>query len=247
MKKLLISLVCLSLFCLPKISMAEELESAQVYKIDTGISNVYLLKAKKNILVDISENGQQNNIIENLKKLGLKPEDISLIILTHAHGDHAGGAKYFQDNFKIPVMMGKEDEHMALAGKNDELKPMYLFAAMVKPFIKNDYPAFTPDLLVEEEFDLEKYGIDGKVVKMGGHTPGSLVVILDHKRALVGDLIRGSMVYQNSPRVHFFHNDPDKAEANLKDLLNMRIRTFYPGHWGPLEAKDIRKMLNYTE
>jgi glyoxylase-like metal-dependent hydrolase (beta-lactamase superfamily II) len=43
------------------------------------------------------------------------------------------------------------------------------------------------DLVVREPLDLAPWGVAGRVVPMPGHTPGSLVVVLDDGRAFVGD------------------------------------------------------------
>ncbi len=59
-------------------------------------SYVYLIKLKdKNILIDT---GSLDNIPElegDLKKLGLNPEEIDVVILTHNHWDHTGGIILF--------------------------------------------------------------------------------------------------------------------------------------------------------
>jgi metallo-beta-lactamase class B len=48
-------------------------------------------------------------IIEpGMRKLGLDPADLKIILLTHHHGDHSGGAKYFQDK-GVRVMVSEAD------------------------------------------------------------------------------------------------------------------------------------------
>ncbi len=214
----------------------------KLFKIDTGISNVYLIKGEKNILIDTSEQGNEKQIIDKLKSYGIKPESISLIVLTHAHGDHAGGVKFFKDKYKIPVMVGKSDEKMAQNGKNDNLKPVDLFSAIVKVFIKQEYPSFKPDLIIDKTYDLQKdYGINGRVLYRPSHTEGSLVVILGEDQAIVGDLIRGGLVFNDVPTAHFFQNDKKKVDYAIKELIDNGITTFYTGHYGPLKSEDITK------
>lgn len=61
-------------------------------------SYVYLIKLKnKNILIDTGSIENQEELIQKLKELELKPEDIDIVILTHNHPDHAGGILLFKD------------------------------------------------------------------------------------------------------------------------------------------------------
>ncbi|MEX0618867.1 MAG: MBL fold metallo-hydrolase [Pseudohongiellaceae bacterium] len=48
-------------------------------------------------------------IVGGLQKLGLDPGDIEVVIISHGHGDHHGGAKYLQDEFGARIVMGAAD------------------------------------------------------------------------------------------------------------------------------------------
>jgi len=48
-------------------------------------------------------------VVGGLRKLGLDPADIRYVIVSHGHGDHAGGAKYLQDTFGARVLLGAAD------------------------------------------------------------------------------------------------------------------------------------------
>jgi glyoxylase-like metal-dependent hydrolase (beta-lactamase superfamily II) len=66
-------------------------------------SIVYLLNiqqpttnTKHLILIDTSSKENSKQLIEELKKINIKPKDINIIILTHAHYDHTGNINLFQ-------------------------------------------------------------------------------------------------------------------------------------------------------
>ncbi len=48
-------------------------------------------------------------VVDGLRKLGLDPEDITQVVISHGHGDHHGGAKYLQEQFGAQIVMGAPD------------------------------------------------------------------------------------------------------------------------------------------
>lgn len=64
-------------------------------------SHVYLIKLKnKNILIDTDAKQNREELIQELNKLKLSPEDIHILILTHNHFDHVENIPIFK-NAKI--------------------------------------------------------------------------------------------------------------------------------------------------
>jgi glyoxylase-like metal-dependent hydrolase (beta-lactamase superfamily II) len=67
-------------------------------KIVDASSSVVLIKTKKhNIIIDTSSRDKRNLIIEELHKMGLKPEDIDIVINTHDHWDHVENNDLFKN------------------------------------------------------------------------------------------------------------------------------------------------------
>jgi glyoxylase-like metal-dependent hydrolase (beta-lactamase superfamily II) len=64
-------------------------------------SCIYVLKLEKIILIDTSTQENRAELIEDLKKLGLSPEEVDYILITHNHYDHVGNINIFP-NAKIP-------------------------------------------------------------------------------------------------------------------------------------------------
>ncbi|MBZ0307964.1 MAG: MBL fold metallo-hydrolase, partial [Anaerolineae bacterium] len=58
--------------------------------------NVYLIKdTLKTVLIDSGIYTSFDYLEEELRKLGLRPQDINLVINTHEHFDHIGGNPHF--------------------------------------------------------------------------------------------------------------------------------------------------------
>lgn len=70
------------------------------------------------ILIDALYGDLLPFIEEGIEDLGMDPADIKYVLVTHAHFDHAGGARYFQDKYGARVAMMEADWDLA-AGKPD--------------------------------------------------------------------------------------------------------------------------------
>src|SRR5205814_629481 len=59
------------------------------------------------ILIDtLYDYASEEAIVGGLKKLGLDPAMVKYVIVSHAHGDHVGGAKLMQDRFGSRLVLG---------------------------------------------------------------------------------------------------------------------------------------------
>ncbi len=69
-----------------------------IYLIDNQIfsipkfGGVYLLNEDKKALIDTGPGTSASTVLDGIKKIGVRPEDIAYVIITHIHLDHAGGA-----------------------------------------------------------------------------------------------------------------------------------------------------------
>jgi metallo-beta-lactamase class B len=75
------------------------------------------------ILIDaIFDYSVEDEVVGGLKKLGLDPAQIKYVIVSHAHADHAAGAKLLQERFGARVVMGAADYDL-LDKQNPSWKP----------------------------------------------------------------------------------------------------------------------------
>ncbi|HEY8518754.1 MAG TPA: MBL fold metallo-hydrolase [Gammaproteobacteria bacterium] len=62
------------------------------------------------------------SVVDGLRKLGFDPRDIRYVLVSHGHGDHAGGAKFLQERFGARVLLGAADWDL-LEQSNPPWKP----------------------------------------------------------------------------------------------------------------------------
>lgn len=67
--------------------------------IDTGMGDKWDEKSKRIYVIDQTE----NSLLKSLLSVNIKPEDITDVILTHLHFDHAGGATVFKEGKLLPT------------------------------------------------------------------------------------------------------------------------------------------------
>ena len=83
-----------------------------LYFIGTRIHNAWAIAGSEGIIVieALFDYAAQDEIIGGLKKLGLDTRKVKYVLLSHAHGDHDGGAKLLQDEIPgVRVVYGAED------------------------------------------------------------------------------------------------------------------------------------------
>ncbi|MFZ6873738.1 MBL fold metallo-hydrolase [Undibacterium sp. Di27W] len=215
-----------------------------------GMVNCHLIMQGRNcILVDTGLPGSEAKIARALRHHGLSYADIRLIVITHAHVDHAGSAAGLRQLSGAPVV--------AHAGDLDyyqQKKPMQFCATgwfgrlfLRTGLILQPYTAFTPDILLQgdEQLDLADYGFAGKLKPTPGHTAGSLSVQLASSDAMVGDLLASGILLGGLLRTGHamrppFEDDAHAVAAELQHLLDSGASKFYMGHGGPLPATEVQ-------
>ncbi len=82
-----------------------------LYFVGTKIHSSWALTTSEGIiLIDtVYDYNSEEAIVGGLKKLGLDPATVKYVIISHAHGDHVGGAKLMQDRFGSRIVMGGPD------------------------------------------------------------------------------------------------------------------------------------------
>ncbi|MGZ4105932.1 MAG: MBL fold metallo-hydrolase [Tumebacillaceae bacterium] len=61
---------------------------------ERGRTGSYVIRGEKNAIVDVGSSHARERILEAIAEIGLTPEQIDYVIVTHIHLDHSGGVGY---------------------------------------------------------------------------------------------------------------------------------------------------------
>ena len=75
------------------------------------------------VLVDaIFDYSVEAEVVDGLRELGVDPDEIRYVIVSHAHRDHSGGAGILQQRYGAQVVMSEADWDLYEATSRDEVK-----------------------------------------------------------------------------------------------------------------------------
>ena len=150
-----------------------------------------------------------DEIGRKIRELGLDPQDVRTVILTHLHTDHAGGLHHFASS----EVLVSESEHKSAQG----------FRGMVQGYLPHRWPEwFEPKPIqfelkpigpFEESYELTSSG-DIVIVPTPGHTEHHVSVIV--KTEGVVYFLAGDTSYSQEI---LFQRKPDGVSPNPKQAI----------------------------
>jgi glyoxylase-like metal-dependent hydrolase (beta-lactamase superfamily II) len=205
-----------------------------------GFSNSFIVKGDRAIIVDTGILQQHKKILAALEANGISRDQVSLIVLTHGHGDHYGCLKPLTEALGAPVMCGWPDAEYVEKGDSAPVVPVDMKGHVMKLFTGAKADPCRVDAVVKEDLDLKAYGVDARVLTTPGHTKGSISVLVSDGGCMMGDLI-ASLVFKNSIGRSPFAEAPDSIGPSLKKIIDSGAKYFYPGHGNRWDAAAVSK------
>ncbi|MBR5113815.1 MAG: MBL fold metallo-hydrolase [Oscillospiraceae bacterium] len=106
-----------------------------VWRVDPGMSAAFLVVGEESALL-IDAGVGQTNVLENARTVTDKP---IRLVLTHGHGDHTGGAKYFDE-----VFAGEKEKLQNVEQKVNRVSEGFEFDLGGRVLKVVDIPGHTP-------------------------------------------------------------------------------------------------------
>ena len=214
-----------------------------VYQITLRAVNIILIAEAELTLIDTGLRGSARHIVNFIRRLGRSPEEISLIIITHNHLDHAGGLAELKQFTRAKVVLHKADI------SDDEsqlpLPPIAGKLLRIPPFSR-----LRPLIYVQpNQVDIQVKGgevfspLGGlEVIHTPGHTAGSISLFSAKKRLLmVGDALNKRYRNIQLP-LKMISADLAQAVDSVRRIAQLDFDILCFGHGRPI-VKDASAMV----
>ena len=195
-------------------------------KAPSGVMTFILKTGKEVILIDTGygrDSGDTPSMLRpGLAAAGLRPEDVTLVLITHMHGDHIGGLMWKGEKAfpNAKVLIGKQELDFWLDEKSRSLFPArkanFDMANRVAEIYRGSIGTFTfGDRVVPEITAMDAVG----------HTPGHTAFMIESggKRLLcVADLLHAAALQFPRPDINASYDmNPEQAHATRERLLKL--------------------------
>jgi hydroxyacylglutathione hydrolase len=222
--------------------------SERVYLVGSGSNgfdltdaydcHVYLLDGGTELaLIDVGAGMGAEAIVENVRRDGFDPARIRHLILTHGHGDHAGGAPRMRRLLGEPAIHASGEIAEGLR-RGDE-KALSLDVAKQAGIYPADYrlEPLSVDHELEEGATIQVGDLRLLALDTPGHSDGHVSLVLEEEgrqSLFAGDVIffGGKILLQNIHDCRL-----DAQVRSLRKLRELSVKALFPGHL-TLSLKD---------
>jgi glyoxylase-like metal-dependent hydrolase (beta-lactamase superfamily II) len=140
-------------------------------------------------LVDCGTKGAPKKLVAALAEIGARPADVTRIVLTHTHPDHAGGAEELRRTAGARVAVHAADAPFARRGTPPPRDRSFWLGRLLQRLPGGDFPAIE---VGDELTDGQLLEVAGglRVVHTPGHSPGHVSLLHEPSGVLVtGDAL----------------------------------------------------------
>ncbi len=223
-----------------------KLNPADENNLCTWAMRCMLIKSgKRNILIDTGCGDKQNesffkhyylhgedNLVQSLKNVGLSPNDITDVILTHLHFDHVGGALKWNEDKTKPELTFKNATYWS--NKSHWFSASYPNARESASFLKENFKPIedTAQLkFIQKDSD---FGVpEISFLVSNGHTEGMLIPKIKYKNTTICFMADLLPSYGHIPLPYIMAYDVRPLEAMkekenfLKEALDNNYTLFF--------------------
>jgi len=219
-----------------------------IHRVEDAYTNWYLIEDGSRLtVVDAGVPSSWDSLLDALRTLGRRPDDVEAVVLTHGHFDHLGFAERARSELGVPVWVHENDVPLTHHPRRYayERTPAYYFATQVRalPIVASlirNRAWWPPPVREVRRYHAGTLDVPGQplVVATPGHTIGHCALQLpDRDVVIAGDAIVTLDPYtgRTGPRLvaKGATHDTDQAIASLDKIEALDAGTVLVGHGEP--------------
>jgi glyoxylase-like metal-dependent hydrolase (beta-lactamase superfamily II) len=210
-----------------------------------GHYNIYFIKTQRgHILVDAGMPNSGEKLDGAFAQVGVDPQNVHLIIVTHGHMDHVGSIAHVQRATGAQVMCHRSFAQDLENGVIEPATPRNITGRLLNffsGFLGSKFEGARPDIVIEDEYDLTEHGVDGKVIHTPGHSPSSISIVLASGEALIGDMLREERSGEIGPGM--FYDDEKLLHESLEKVAAFEPRMIYLSHSDEIDNRTLKNAI----
>ena len=215
-------------------------------RLNLFFTKVHLLKtANGYIQLDAGMIQNLNKYLRLLDKHNIKPEEIKLIVVNHAHFDHVSALKKMKEITKAQILVHENDAEYLRKGISPEINTLNLSSKLLMSFVPKsmrDYEPVEPDIVIKDEYSLQEFGVDAKIIHTPGHTAGTVSLITKQGNAFIGCCAHGSPI-RLIPGLPKIAQDMNQVLSSWEQIINAGAKTLHISHGNQLSVDKMKKII----
>ena len=192
---------------------------------ETGIldCNSYVIKDDLSIIIDLGSPQFLSELMRDLRKDGIEPEDIDIITNTHLHGDHCWADEAFKKSSEAEISI------------HSLQKKFYDITVIETSRFFGLQPLdFREDSCLDDN-KLGAGNTEPELICSPGHSPDSICFYYQKDKILIcGDVIFS----QNTGRVDLPGGNAAELKQSIEQLSQLEIEYLLPGHMDIVTGAD---------
>jgi glyoxylase-like metal-dependent hydrolase (beta-lactamase superfamily II) len=186
-----------------------------IFVVKDDFANLFIIQTNAQyIVIDCATD--QAAVAEQMKRVGINPNDVAAVFLTHTDMDHVGALGLFSN---AKLYMAKEEELMINGTKTKFL----FFGTSIS---RNDYT------LLEDRQIVQIGNLKIQGILITGHTSGAMAYLVNDRYLFTGDILSlkdGKI----APIPAFFDMDTVQAAESREIIRHIPAAKYiFTSHWG---------------
>lgn len=208
-----------------------------LYEIRLGSVNAHLIQSGNElILIDTGSAGDETKIQEALAQINRSIKELTAIVVTHCHADHAGSLAALQRETEAPTFMHPIDADRVEAG--DVMRPMKASPGILNRILFRLFIAPAPKTIEKGVIDhrvndREVLDLAGglRVVHTPGHSAGQIGLYWEK-----GSTLFAADAVMNQPNLKYMlgYEDLETGKRSATRLTKYDFETACFGHGRPI-------------